>query len=376
MSLNQEELFQKLLEQIGLDQAVEYRSYFEKAQIQKVTVHKLSKTWHFQFQFEDILPFEVYQLLSEKLQLAFNSIAAIEVSIVTYTPNVTVEKLEHYWATAVKKSGVSSPLCDRPFQEQFPMMEGKKILFLVENEVVKSHLVNQYLPPVELAYQKLGFPAFKIEPIIDEVIHEQKITEFKAKKEEADALLSIRASENLKKAEEEKKRHKDMGIESVMKGPIVLGRKITDKEEIKQMDQILEEERRVTIEGFVFDVEIRVLRSERQLMIIKITDYTSSFTVKKFSNSPEDEAAFAALKKGMWVKARGSVQEDNFMRDLVLNAQDITECFHEERKDTAAEGQKRVEMHLHSNMSTMDATNNMTDLVAQAAKWGHPAIAI
>ncbi|MGX7395554.1 PolC-type DNA polymerase III [Carnobacterium mobile] len=376
MSLNQEELFHKLLEQIGLDQAVEYRSYFEKAQIQKVTVHKLSKTWHFQFQFEDILPFEVYQLLSEKLQLAFNSIAAIEVSIVTYNPTVTVEKLEHYWATAVKKSGVSSPLCDRPFQEQFPMMEGKKILFLVENEVVKSHLVNQYLPPVELAYQKLGFPAFKIEPIIDEVIHEQKITEFKAKKEEADALLSIRASENLKKAEEEKKRHKDMGIESVMKGPIVLGRKITDKEEIKQMDQILEEERRVTIEGFVFDVEIRVLRSERQLMIIKITDYTSSFTVKKFSNSPEDEAAFAALKKGLWVKARGSVQEDNFMRDLVLNAQDITECFHEERKDTAAEGHKRVEMHLHSNMSTMDATNNVTDLVAQAAKWGHPAIAI
>ncbi|WP_034550254.1 PolC-type DNA polymerase III [Carnobacterium funditum] len=376
MSLNQKELFQKLLEQIGLQNAIEYQSYFEKGEIKKVTVHKFSKTWHFNLRFTDILPFEVYQLFIEKLQLTFSSIAAIEVSIEAINPHITVEKLEQYWPSVVKRSGVSSPLCNRAFQEQFPLLNGKKIQFLVENEVVKGRLINQYLPPVEVAYQSLGFPSFKIEPVIDEDSYNNKITEFKEKKEEADALLSIRAGENLKKAEDEKKYNKEKGIENIAKGPIVLGRKIADKEEIKQMDQIIEEERRVTIEGFVFDVEIRVLRSERQLLIVKITDYSSSFTVKKFSNTPEDEAAFAAIKKGMWVKARGSVQEDNFMRDLVLNAQDISESFHEERKDMAPKDSKRVEMHLHSNMSQMDATNNITDLVAQAAKWGHPAIAI
>ncbi|MCA9765648.1 MAG: PolC-type DNA polymerase III [Carnobacterium sp.] len=376
MSLNSKELFQKLLEQIGLKNAIEYQTYFEKGEIKKVTVHKTSKIWHFNLSFEDILPFEVYQLFIEKLQLTFSSIATIEVSIEAIAPKITIEKLEHYWALAVKKSGVSSPLCNRAFQEQLPLLNGKKILFLVENEVVKGHLINQYLPPVEVAYQSLGFPLFKIEPTIDEESYDKKIAEFKAKKEEADELLSIRAGENLKKAEEEKKYNKEKGIENIAKGPIVLGRKINDKEEIKQMDQVIEEERRVTIEGYVFDVEIRVLRSERQLLIVKITDYSSSFTVKKFSNTPEDEAAFAAIKKGMWIKARGSVQEDNFMRDLVLNAQDLSESFHEERKDLAPQGDKRVEMHLHSNMSQMDATNNITDLVAQAAKWGHPAIAI
>ncbi|MGB3161175.1 MAG: PolC-type DNA polymerase III [Carnobacterium sp.] len=376
MSLNPEELFQKLLEQIGLENAVEYQPYFEKGEVKKVIVHKLSKTWHFNLKFEDVLPFEVYQVFTEKLQLTFSSIATVKITIEVLNPKITIEKLEQYWSIAVKRSGVSSPICNRAFQEQLPLLSGKKILFLVENEVVKGHLTNQYLPPVEMAYQSLGFPSFKIEPIIDEESYNKKITEFKAKKEEADELLSIRAGENLKKAEDEKKYNKEKGIENSAKGPIVLGRKIADKEEIKQMDQIIEEERRVTIEGYVFDVEIRVLRSERQLLIVKITDYTSSFTVKKFSNTPEDEAAFAAIKKGMWVKARGSVQEDNFMRDLVLNAQDISESFHEERKDNAPEGKKRVEMHLHSNMSQMDATNNITDLVAQAAKWGHPAIAI
>lgn len=186
--------------------------------------------------------------------------------------------------------------------------------------------------------------------------------------------MAIRANENIQKAEQEKKQNKHQV--QAQKGPVVLGRKISAKEEVKQMDQIIEEERRVTVEGYVFDVEVRVLRSERQLLIVKITDYTSSFSVKKFSNSPEDEAAFAAIKKGMWVRARGSVQEDNFMRDLVLNAQDITEWDHESRKDTAPEDEKRVELHLHSNMSQMDATNTVTDLVDQAAKWGHKAVAI
>ncbi len=83
-----------------------------------------------------------------------------------------------------------------------------------------------------------------------------------------------------------------------------------------------------------------------------------------------------ASKKGKWVKVRGNVQEDTFMRDLVLNARDVNEVQMAERKDRAPEDEKRVELHLHSNMSQMDAINSVTDYVAQAAKWGHKAIAI
>lgn len=78
----------------------------------------------------------------------------------------------------------------------------------------------------------------------------------------------------------------------------------------------------------------------------------------------------------MWVKVRGSVQNDTFVRDLVVMAQDINEIFKETRRDTAPEGEKRVELHLHSPMSQMDAVTPIDRLVAQAAKWGHPAIAI
>ena len=158
-------------------------------------------------------------------------------------------------------------------------------------------------------------------------------------------------------------------------GQIVMGRGINPAESVRQMISITEEERSIVIEGFIFDKEVRVLRSGRQLLILKMTDYSSSFTVKKFSRDASDESLFAAIDKGMWFKVRGSVQEDNFMRDLTVNANDLVEVSHPKREDTATEG-KRIEMHLHTNMSQMDATNPIGDYVKQAAKWGQPAIAV
>lgn len=155
-----------------------------------------------------------------------------------------------------------------------------------------------------------------------------------------------------------------------VEGPVMVGKKISEETEIRPMKTIVEEERIVVVQGYVFDSEVRELRSGRKILTFKITDYTSSFAVKKFSNNAKDEAMFDAVKVGQWVKVKGNVQEDSYMRDLVINAYDINEVKHEGRKDTAPEDEKRVELHLHSNMSMMDATNSISDFVAQAAKWG------
>ena len=75
----------------------------------------------------------------------------------------------------------------------------------------------------------------------------------------------------------------------------------------------------------MFSAETKELRSGRTLLTFKITDYTSSIMVKMFSRDKEDAALFTRVKKGMWLKVRGSIQNDTFVRDLVMIGNDINE---------------------------------------------------
>ncbi|MFX4000017.1 PHP domain-containing protein, partial [Streptococcus suis] len=82
------------------------------------------------------------------------------------------------------------------------------------------------------------------------------------------------------------------------------------------------------------------------------------------------------VKKGNGLRVRGKVETNNFTRDLTLNVQEVQEVKKEIRKDLMPEGEKRVEFHAHTNMSTMDALPAVEDWVARAAAWGHKAVAI
>ncbi len=175
---------------------------------------------------------------------------------------------------------------------------------------------------------------------------------------------------------EMEKKEKEGDEDQAPSGPLVIGYQIKENEEIRTLDSIMDEERRITVQGFVFDAETRELKSGRTLCIFKITDYTNSILVKMFAREKEDAALMKTLKKGMWVKARGSIQNDTFVRDLVMIANDVNEIKAKTREDTAPEGEKRVELHLHSPMSQMDAVTGIGKLVEQAKKWGHEAIAL
>ena len=253
-------------------------------------------------------------------------------------------------------------------------MKEKKIVLPVDSNGAINYLKQQYLPLVETLFVSYGFPKFRIEPEIDEEQAERVLKLFEERKQEQAEAFMKQAAESLIVHEQKKKERKEQL--PVLDGPIQLGRNIPADEPTIPMINIVEEERRVTLEGYVFDKEVRELRSKRKILTLKITDYTSSFIVKKFSNNEKDEQIFDAISVGSWLKVRGSIQEDTFVRDLVMNAQDIIEVKHAPRKDYAPDDEKRVELHVHSNMSTMDATNSISDLVAQAGKWGHKAIAI
>lgn len=373
MGLDKRELFQTLLQQVEINPSSDAESILQEGQVDSVTVHKKQKLWEITLRFPDILPFNVYTLLEDQIKSSFQNIAKVHLVIETENPEVTEEKITQYWKKACQQSGVDSPICNQLFDEAYPVLDGKNIIFYLEHDFVLSKFSEEFFPEIEKEYIQMGFPRqFKIKPVVDEKAGKKKVEDFKVKKEEEDALMAQRLTQHFEKASAKKEKEKN----GKPNGPVQLGRTISSSEPVRQMKDITEEERRITLEGYVFDAEIRELRSNRKLLNFKITDYTSSFSCKKFSNNASDEELFESIKKGMWLKVRGSIQEDTFMRDLVVNVQDLQETFHEERKDTATKDEKRVELHTHTTMSQMDATNKASDLVELAGKWGHPAVAI
>ena len=79
----------------------------------------------------------------------------------------------------------------------------------------------------------------------------------------------------------------------------------------------------------------------------------------------EEAQKFDMIKKNSWLRVRGNIEMNNFTRDLTMNVQDIQEVVHYARKDLMPEGERRVEFHAHTNMSTMDALPEVEELIAK-----------
>ncbi|WP_368251476.1 PolC-type DNA polymerase III [Enterococcus sp. 2201sp1_2201st1_B8_2201SCRN_220225] len=367
------EKFAILLEQANLASDERQALIDAKGRIEAVVVHKQSRIWEFTLGFQQILPVTLYQSLLHHVMMAFQEIAQVKVNIQTEASELNQDLLQDYWPLVLSDQDCNTKVVAQTIKNQLPFVEGKKVILPFANEAIIPHMVDNYFPLMESRYQKMGFPKFRLEARFDAEQGKVAEEQLAAKKAEQAEVLMQQAMENIAAHEKQKQEQKSA---PVLVGPVQLGRNIPADEAILPMINIIEEERRVTIEGYVFDVEVRELRTKRKILTVKITDYTSSFIVKKFSNGEKDEQIFDNISKGMWLKVRGSIQEDTFQRDLVMFAQDLVEVKHPPRKDYAPDDEKRVELHLHSNMSTMDATNSIGDLVAQAAKWGHKAIAI
>ena len=129
------------------------------------------------------------------------------------------------------------------------------------------------------------------------------------------------------------------------------------------------------VEGKVFAAECRETKRPGMWMLsFDMTDYQSSVTVRKYTEGQEALALQSAIAPGMWLRVQGQPELTRDGKDIQLKPYHIMKVPHEGRKDTAPE--KRVELHLHTKMSNMDALTDTASVIKQAISWGHPAIAI
>ncbi len=132
----------------------------------------------------------------------------------------------------------------------------------------------------------------------------------------------------------------------------------------------------VIVQGRVFNVDHRELKKRNAWVVnFDMTDNFGSVRVSRFLENKEAKSIVDGIKAGSVVQVQGKLQVDNYTNETVLKPFAIMPGEMPKRKDTA-EGEKRVELHLHTVMSNMDALTNTEEAIKQAAAWGHKAIAI
>ncbi len=130
---------------------------------------------------------------------------------------------------------------------------------------------------------------------------------------------------------------------------------------------------RVVVWGEIFSMEVKDTKNKNKIISMNITDYTGSASLKIIA-PPEKCKGVLELKKGMAVLVRGNAQYDKYDHDVSIMVSAVNIVAMPKVVDNAEK--KRVELHLHTNMSAMDAVTSAKDLINRAYAWGMPAIAI
>ena len=370
--------FEILMNQLGIPAEIRNHEAFSEAEIEQVIVHKQSKIWEFRFVFENILPFELFLALKKGLKEEFSKTgnqATFEIK--TRHQDFTKELLQAYYQEAFSDGPCASQGFRSVYQGFQVRVENDQLIIEASEAADTEHFRKNHLPNLSKQLELFGFPEFtcvleKNEDLTKEeqdAFHSENQMIVQAANEE-----TLRAMEQLEQMAPpppvEDKPVFDFQAKKAAAKPKL------DKAEITPMIEVNTEENRLVFEGVVFDVEQKVTRTGRVLINFKMTDYTSSFSMQKWVKNEEEAQKFDIIKKNSWLRVRGNVEVNNFTRDLTMNVQDVQEVVHYERKDLMPEGERRVEFHAHTNMSTMDALPEVEELVAKAAKWGHKAVAI
>lgn len=206
------------------------------------------------------------------------------------------------------------------------------------------------------------------EEILHKAVEEAAATAAEAPKPRKPRPAPAQPSTGYQRPRTEKVREDDLIFGKLIQDPIV-----SVNEAIAAYDM-------VTIQGEVFFTDNKDIHSKKTgkdyvKIAFDMTDRTNSVRVSKFLAADKAGDTASKIKGGLYCTVQGKMVYDTFTKEMVLEPTGIVKAKKPERRDTY-EGMKRVELHLHTNMSAMDGMSSTASLLCRAAKWGHRAMAI
>lgn len=153
---------------------------------------------------------------------------------------------------------------------------------------------------------------------------------------------------------------------------VIMGKEVKEKPTL--IKEVTMETGKVTLWGDIFKKDSRDIQDgKKTIYTFDFTDYSSSITMKIFADKSKRDA-LDALSTGDTVLVKGEATFDTFDQETIIKATDIATVKKIKKVDTAPK--KRVELHMHTNMSSMDGMTPATELVKMLGDWGHNACAI
>lgn len=351
-----------LLDKINIDET-SYQ-YFNDAKITKIKVNSKTNSWNIFIDKDELLPVEILEELESKKMLLDELASKIEIIFNIKNPNI--DTYLSYYKYLLKT--LKDDLKVLEIYEDAMKIEDDFLVLVATNEVEKERLLG-VLDKVMNFYKKQSYN-FNIDVIMR---HEENILEEIQK--DLNNIEMPKHEQSPKKEETPQPEKKQFRREA--KDPnSVIGRGI--KEEPIKIKTLIGEDNNVVVEAKVFGTDyFESSKTDFKIITLKITDFSDSIYCKVFVRDDEEYKRLCKeLKSGNWYKIRGYTKNDQFAKELVLNARDIIkiEKTEETIKDIAEE--KRVELHCHTKMSQMDGVIDETDVVKQAMKFGMKAVAI
>ncbi len=147
------------------------------------------------------------------------------------------------------------------------------------------------------------------------------------------------------------------------------------KGKLMEIKEITEEQRGVAIQGVVQGLEMKELKSGRCLLSFDVSDGSCAISCKTyFENMAEGNKKTELLKNDVTVKVKGAAMFDKYDRELVIQTDHVTRTVTDRLTDKRP--RKRVELHAHTQMSSMDSVVSIEALIRTAEQYGHSAVAI
>lgn len=352
------------------------------AVVESATLNKKTKTFNMKLCSDKYIEVKAIEALNKFIKQRFvvdDSI--ISVSYADGTPKKPVEEEMHDIVMSLEDR---YPALKALLSNSDYKVEGNSISFSFKMAVSSFLKTMGYDKKVHEVIKELYGSSYKINFV--DAITEDELEKERQKIEESEKQLiekqlkttySFEAPKAAQPAENNKPEGNSEGDGKKTDSVLILGRSSKIKEPVIKIIDISPDEGSVSIQGEISNIDSKELKSGKVLISFDLYDGSSSMTCKAFVKAGEEGEVLSRLKKAKGVRLAGNASFSKFSGEIELVANTIIETEgikRNKREDNAPV--KRVELHMHTQMSQMDAMTSATDLIKRAMSWGMKAIAI